>query len=71
VHVHKDPPMLGTLPTALEGSFGVFISALASQGKADPTEDGLGVMGQESNSTRKGWYPEEFSASTHIALRSY
>jgi hypothetical protein len=46
VHVHKDPPLLGTLPAALEDSFDVFISALASQGKADPAEYGLGVSGR-------------------------
>jgi hypothetical protein len=34
---------LGTLPVALEGSLDVFIPTLASQGKANPAEDGLGV----------------------------
>jgi hypothetical protein len=43
MHVHKNPPLLGTLPVALEGSIDVFIPAFASQGKADPTEDCLGV----------------------------
>jgi hypothetical protein len=37
---------LGTLPAAPEGSLDVFIPALASQGKADPVEDGLGVSGR-------------------------
>jgi hypothetical protein len=37
---------LGTLPVALEDSFDVFISTLASQGKADPAEYGLGVSGR-------------------------
>jgi hypothetical protein len=46
MHVHKNPPLLGTLPAALEGSFDVFITAFASQGKADPTEDCLGVSGR-------------------------
>jgi hypothetical protein len=46
MHVHKDPPLLGTLPAALEGSLDVFIQALASQGKADPTEDCLDVSGR-------------------------
>jgi hypothetical protein len=46
VHVHKDPLLLGTLPAALEDIFDVFIPALASQGKADPVEYGLGVSGR-------------------------
>jgi hypothetical protein len=46
MHVHKNPPLLGTLPAALEGSLDVFIPTLASQGKADPTEDCLGVSGR-------------------------
>jgi hypothetical protein len=46
MHVHKNPLMLGTLPAVLEGSFDVFILALASQGKADPVEDCLGVSGR-------------------------
>jgi hypothetical protein len=45
VHVHKNPPLLGTLPVTLEGSFDVFIYTLASQGKTDPAGDGLGVSG--------------------------
>jgi hypothetical protein len=43
MHAHKDPLLLGTLPATLEGSMDVFIPAFASQGKADPTEDYLGV----------------------------
>jgi hypothetical protein len=43
MHVHKNPPLLGTLPAALVGSLDVFFPALASQGKADPIEDCLGV----------------------------
>jgi hypothetical protein len=46
MHVHKNPPLVGTLPAALEGSLDVFIPALASQGKADPAEDCLGVLGR-------------------------
>jgi hypothetical protein len=46
MHVHKDPLLLGTLLTALEGRFDVFIPAFASQGKADPVEDYLGVSGR-------------------------
>jgi hypothetical protein len=43
VHVYQDPLLLGTLPAALEGGFDVFICAIASQGKVDPTKDRLGV----------------------------
>jgi hypothetical protein len=43
VHVHKNPPLLGTLSTALESSLDVFIPTLELQGNADPTEDCLGV----------------------------
>jgi hypothetical protein len=45
MHVHKDPFLLGTLPATLEGSLDVFIPAFASQEKADPVEDCLGVLG--------------------------
>jgi hypothetical protein len=43
MHVHKNLPLLGTLPAALEGSLDVFIPMLASSGKADLIEDCLGV----------------------------
>jgi hypothetical protein len=46
MHGHKNPPLLGTLPVALEGSLDVFIPTLASQEKAYPTEDCLGVSGK-------------------------
>jgi hypothetical protein len=46
VHVHKDPPLLCTLPAALEGSLDVFIHAFVSQGKADSAEDCLDVSGR-------------------------
>jgi hypothetical protein len=46
MHVHKNSPLLGTLPAALEGSLDVFIPAFTSQGKADPTEYCLGVSGR-------------------------
>jgi hypothetical protein len=46
VHIHKNLPLLGDLPAALKGSLDVFIPTLASQGKANPTEDGLGVSGR-------------------------
>jgi hypothetical protein len=46
MHVHKNPPLLGTLPVALEGSLDVFISAFESQEKANSAEDCLGVSGK-------------------------
>jgi hypothetical protein len=46
MHVHKIPLLLGTLPAALEGCLDVFIPVYASQGKADPVEDRLGVLGR-------------------------
>jgi hypothetical protein len=46
MHVHKNPLLLDTLPTTLEGSFDVFILALASQGKVDPIKNCLGVLGR-------------------------
>jgi hypothetical protein len=46
MHIHKNPLLLGTLPTALEGDLDVFIPAVASQGKADPVENCLGVSGR-------------------------
>jgi hypothetical protein len=46
VHIHKDPPLLGTLPATLKGSLDAFIPMFASQGKADSAEDCLGVSGR-------------------------
>jgi hypothetical protein len=46
VHVHKDPPLLGTLPTTFEDSLDVFIHAFVLQGKADSAEDYLCVSGR-------------------------
>jgi hypothetical protein len=46
MHVHMDPPLLGTLPAALAGSLDVFIHAFASQGRADSAEHCLGVSGR-------------------------
>jgi hypothetical protein len=46
MHVHKDPLLLGTLPTALEGRLDVFIPAFVSQGKADSAKDCLSVSGR-------------------------
>jgi hypothetical protein len=42
MHIHKNPLLLDTLPTALEGGLDVFIPAVASQGKVDPVENCLG-----------------------------
>jgi hypothetical protein len=46
MHVHKNPLLLGTLPTTLQGSLDVFIHAFASQEKAGPTKDCLDVSGR-------------------------
>jgi hypothetical protein len=46
MYIHKNPLLLGTLPTVLKGGLDVFIHAVASQGKADPAEDCLGVSGR-------------------------
>jgi hypothetical protein len=46
MHVHNDPLLLGTIPAALEGSLDIFLLEFASQGKADPAEDCLGVSGR-------------------------
>jgi hypothetical protein len=46
MQIHKHPLLLGTLPAALEGGLDVFISAVASQEKADPAENCLGVSGR-------------------------
>jgi hypothetical protein len=45
MHIHKNPLLLGTLPTTLEGGLDV-IPAVTSQGKADPAEDCLGASGR-------------------------
>jgi hypothetical protein len=46
MHIYQNPLLLGTLPAALESGLDVFIPAVASQGKADPTKDCLGVSGR-------------------------
>jgi hypothetical protein len=45
VDVQQDPPLMGTLPAALEGSLDVFVPAMQSQGKTDPIKDRLGISG--------------------------
>jgi hypothetical protein len=46
MHIYKNPLLLGTFPAAHEGGLDVSIPAVASQRKADPTEDCLGVSGR-------------------------
>jgi hypothetical protein len=46
MHIHKNPLLLGTLPAAIEGGLDVFIPAVVSQGKANPTKNCLGVSGR-------------------------
>jgi hypothetical protein len=43
MHIYKNPLLLGTFPATLEGGLDVFIPAVASQRKVDPTKDCLGV----------------------------
>jgi hypothetical protein len=46
MHIYKNPLLLGTFPAALEGGLDVSIPTVASQRKADPAEDCLGVLGR-------------------------
>jgi hypothetical protein len=46
MHIYKNPLLLDTFPAALEGGLDVFIPAVASERKADPTKDCLGVSGR-------------------------
>jgi hypothetical protein len=46
MHIYKNPLLLGAFPAALEGGLDVSVPAVASQRKADPTEDCLGVSGR-------------------------
>jgi hypothetical protein len=46
MHIYKNPLLLGTFSSALEGGFDVFVPTVASQRKADPAEDCLGVSGR-------------------------
>jgi hypothetical protein len=63
MHVHKDPLLLDTLPAALEGSLNVFIPAFASQEKADPAEDCLGVSGRRVVVSEKAGIRRDFQAA--------
>jgi hypothetical protein len=53
MHIHKNPFLLGTLPTALEGGIDIFIHTVASQGKIDPAENCFGVSGRRIIVTEK------------------
>jgi hypothetical protein len=46
MHIYKNPLLLDTFPASLEGGLDVFIPAVASERKADPAEDCLGVSGR-------------------------
>jgi hypothetical protein len=46
MHIYKNPLLLGTFSSTLEGGFDVFVPTVASQRKADPAEDCLGVSGR-------------------------
>jgi hypothetical protein len=43
MYIYKNPLLLGAFPAALESGLDVSIPAVASQRKADPTKDCLGV----------------------------
>jgi hypothetical protein len=45
-HIHENPLLLVTLLATLEGGIDVFIPVVTSQGKADPAEDCLDVLGR-------------------------
>jgi hypothetical protein len=62
MHIYRNPLLLGTFPTTLEGGLDVFIPAVASQRKVDTAKDCLGVSGRriiepEKASTRRGSQP--------------
>jgi hypothetical protein len=46
MHIYKNPLLLGTFPTTLQGGLDVFIPTVASQRKANPAKDCLGVSGR-------------------------
>jgi hypothetical protein len=46
MYIYKNPLLLGAFPAALEGGLDVSVPAVASQRKADPAEDCLGVSGR-------------------------
>jgi hypothetical protein len=80
MHVHKNPPLVGTLPAALEGSLDVFIPMFMSQEKAEPVEDCRGVSGKRVVVQKRlvsGGIPSQhshnitnlLSAETALALR--
>jgi hypothetical protein len=67
MHIYKNPLMLGTLPVALEGGLDVFIPAVASQGKADPVKDCLGVSGMRIIVLEKAsiWRDSQLALAQH------
>jgi hypothetical protein len=73
MHVHTDPPLVVTLPAALEGSLDVFIPAFASQGKADPTEDCLSVLGSRVVVPEKAgiWRDSQPALAHHYEVTKY
>jgi hypothetical protein len=66
MHIYKNPLLLGTFLAALEGGLDVSILTVASQRKADPTEDCLGVSGKREYRKRlvSGGIPSQHSHST-------
>jgi hypothetical protein len=44
VHIHQDPPLLGSFPTTFEGSRNIFITAVATQREPDFAIDDFGIL---------------------------
>jgi hypothetical protein len=43
VHIHQDPPFLGSFPTTFEGSQDIFVTAVATQREPDSAIDDFGI----------------------------
>jgi hypothetical protein len=43
VHIHQDPPLLGSFPATLEGSRNIFVTAVATQREHDSAIDDFGI----------------------------
>jgi hypothetical protein len=65
MHIYKNPLLLGTFSAVLEGGLDVFIPAVASQGKVNPTEDCLGVSGRRIIVSEKASIWSDSSQHSH------
>jgi hypothetical protein len=43
VHIHKDPPFLGSFPATFEGSRNIFVTTVATQREPDSAIDDFGI----------------------------